>query len=146
MMTFWKWVEFHLVRKSAALVFRLLRHPLPPGQIFSSPGGTFKYKVIGPVCQLYDRASLPYPCCRLFWRGKEPSWRRVGKRFVPDIGAKMSPSYCVQLLNYPSSQPVVKTLYWMRLTPTEQEWWYSRRLPATERGCAQLLHLNGAAV
>lgn len=108
-MTFWKWMEFHLRRKRAALVLRLLRHPLQPGQIFSSPGGTFKYQVIGACCQLYDRDRLPYPCCRLCWRGKEPSWRRVGKRFVPDMAARPKPSYCVQLVDYLEAKPVVKT-------------------------------------
>lgn len=99
-------------------------HPLQPGQIFSSPGCHFTYRVIGACCPLFDREDLPYPCCRLEWRGKEPSWRRIGRRFVPDMAAKQSPSYVVEIVG--QSQPLVLTLYWVKLPPAIKEWWYSR--------------------
>ena len=60
---------------------------LKHGEIHSSVGGQYSFRVLGPCCRLYDRNELPWPCCRLSWRSKEPSWRRIGKRFVPDIAA-----------------------------------------------------------
>lgn len=106
---------------------RIRRPLLTPGQVFYSPGGTFRYRVIGACCRLYDRENLPYPCCSLDWRGKQPSWRRIGRRFVPDVAAQRSPSYCVQLLDCPNSEPFVITLYWMKLSPQKQQWWYSKQ-------------------
>ncbi len=102
---------------------RLLAH----GQTFSSPGGHFTYRVLGPCCRLFDREEMPWPCCRLQWRSKEPSWRRVGRRFVPDIAAKRSPSYQVEILNpeYPT-ESVMMTMYWIKLSPEEQQWWYTK--------------------
>lgn len=119
-------IEFNLKHFQAESVVRPLHHPLQPGEIFSSPGSTFKYRVIGACCRLYDRSQLPYPCCRLSWEGKEPFWNRVGRRFVPDMGAKDSPSYCVELMDYPDSVPFVITLYWLKLTLEQQRWWYSK--------------------
>lgn len=119
------------------LIEQLLHHPLQPGQIFSSPGGSFKYRVIGAVCRLYDREQLPYPCCRLCWKGKEPFWNRIGRRFVADIGAKRSPSYCVQLVDYPEAEPFLMTLHWMKLIPEQQEWWYTKRLHHIDKGVKQ---------
>lgn len=100
---------------------------LPHGHTFSSPGGHFTYRVIGPCCRLFDREELPWPCCRLQWRSKEPSWRRIGRRFVPDIAAKRSPSYQVEILNpeYPTEQ-IVLTLYWTKLSSEQQQWWYTK--------------------
>jgi len=43
----------------------------------ASPGGQFSFRVLGPCCRLFDREELPWPCCRLAWRSKEPSWRRI---------------------------------------------------------------------
>ena len=101
----------------------LLEH----GSVHASPGGQYSFRVIGPCCRLFDREELPWPCCRLAWRSKEPSWRRVGRRFVPDLASKRCPSYSVELLQ-PGSRPTVTllTLFSMRLTPELQEWWYSR--------------------
>ena len=101
----------------------LLEH----GSVHASPGGQYSFRVIGPCCRLFDRAELPWPCCRLAWRSKEPSWRRVGRRFVPDLASRRCPSYSVELLQ-PGSRPTVTllTLFSMRLTPELQEWWYSR--------------------
>ncbi len=62
----------------------LLEH----GSVHTSPGGQYSFRVIGPCCRLYDREELPWPCCRLAWRSTEPSWRRVGRRFVADLGSR----------------------------------------------------------
>lgn len=43
----WKKVKLHLLHFKAALLNNFLRHPLKPGQVFYSPGGTFKYRVVG---------------------------------------------------------------------------------------------------
>jgi hypothetical protein len=105
-------------------------HPLQSGQIFYSPGGQFCYRVIGPCCRLFDREQLPWPCCRIEWRSKEPSWRRIGKRFVPDIATKTHPSYAVEILGQGRSRQFsVVTLYSVKLSPTEQEWWCSSTKP-----------------
>ena len=125
-------IKLHLLHLKAALLNKVLCHPLKPGQTFYSPGGTFKYRAVGAVCRLYDRSILPYPCCRLCWRGKEPFWNRIGKRFVPDIAVKHSPSYCVELvdLDYPETEPFVMTLYWVKLPDIQQQWWDSKRVMA----------------
>ncbi|WP_416673513.1 hypothetical protein [Egbenema bharatensis] len=102
-------------------------HPFPPGHTFYSPGGHFTYRVVGPCCRLFDREELPWPCCRLEWRGKEPSWRRIGRRFVPDMATKNSPSYCVEVLGQEQSgRTFVVTLYPVKLSPAVKEWWHSR--------------------
>ena len=102
----------------------LLEH----GTVHASPGGQYSFRVIGPCCRLFDREELPWPCCRLAWRSKEPSWRRVGRRFVPDLASRRCPSYSVEVLQ-PGSRPTATllTLFSMRLTPELQEWWYSRQ-------------------
>ena len=101
----------------------LLEH----GTVHTSPGGQYSFRVIGPCCRLFDRNELPWPCCRLLWRSKEPSWRRVGRRFVPDLASRRCPAYTVELLQ-PGSRPTatVLTLFSMRFTARLQEWWYSR--------------------
>ena len=87
--------------------------------------------MIGPCCRLFDREELPWPCCRLAWRSKEPSWRRIGRRFVPDLASRRCPSYAVELLQPGArSTRTVITLFPVRLAPELQEWWYSK-LPAT---------------
>lgn len=105
------------------------RHPLPNGSVLTSPGAHFTYQVIGPCCRLFDREELPWPCCRLQWRGKEPSWRRIGRRFVPDMAVKNAPSYGVEILE-PGYMGdfFVLTLYSVKLSPEQREWWYSRRM------------------
>jgi len=75
------------------------------GSVQSSYGGQYSYRVIGPCCRLYDREELPWPCSRLAWRSKEPSWRRIGSRFVADMASRKCPSYSVQILE-PGSKPV----------------------------------------
>ncbi len=106
-----------------------MEHPLPHGFILQSPGCHFSYRVIGPCCRLYDREQLPWPCCRLEWRGKEPSWKRIGRRFVPEMAARTHPSYAVEIIGYRGSvEPLILTLYPVNLSPEQREWWYSRRL------------------
>jgi hypothetical protein len=104
-------------------------HPLPSGHVFQSPGSQFSYRVIGPCCRLFDREQLPWPCCRLQWRGKEPSWRRMGKRLIVDISTKRYPSYNVELIGYPKPmKPLILTLYTERLSAVDQEWWHSKKM------------------
>lgn len=124
--TVWQRMVLLLRQLKATISSRQLWHLLKPGQVFYSPGRTFKYRVVGPCCRLYDRECLPYPCCSLDWRGKQPSWRRIGRRFVPDVATQRSPSYCVQLLNYPNSEFVI-TLHWFKLSAQQQQWWYAKR-------------------
>ena len=100
---------------------------LESGSIHTSMGGQYSYKVIGPCCRLYDREELPWPCCRLSWKSKEPSWRRIGSRFVPDIASRRCPSYSVEIFQ-PGSKPIstILTLFPNRFDSKMQEWWYSR--------------------
>ena len=106
-------------------------HPWPSGHIFQSPGAHLTYRVVGPCCRLYDREQLPWPCCRLQWHSKEPSWRRIGRRFVPDMATRKFPSYCVEIIGQSSSAPFVTTLYTTKLSREEQNWWYTKRIQAT---------------
>lgn len=101
-------------------------HPFESGQIFFSPGCHFSYRVIGPCCRLFDREQLPWPCCRLQWRGKEPSWRRIGKRFVVDLATKGHPSYSVEVIGQGMIAPIVITLYSVNLPPTVKAWWHAK--------------------
>ncbi|NJR64783.1 MAG: hypothetical protein HC772_04775 [Leptolyngbyaceae cyanobacterium CRU_2_3] len=111
---------------------QFLQHPLEAGQIFQSFGGHFTYQVIGPCCRLFDREELPWPCCRIQWHTKEPSWRRIGKRFVPDIATKSSPSYCVEVLGQESSgRAFVVTLYAVKLSQPLKEWWHTQHLQSS---------------
>jgi len=101
---------------------------LPPGSVHASLGGQYSFRVLGPCCRLFDREELPWPCCRLAWRSKEPSWRRIGRRFVADLAARRCPSYAVELLQpgARSTAATVITLFPVRLSAAMQEWWYSR--------------------
>jgi len=112
--------------QSAGAEYAAWVHPLPSGHITSSLGGHYTYRIIGPCCRLFDRETLPWPCCRLNWRGKEPSWRRIGRRLTPDISAKNAPSYSVEILEpgY-SGEAFVMTLYSDRLSTEQKRWWYS---------------------
>jgi hypothetical protein len=100
---------------------------LKAGTEHTSPGGQYSFRVLGPCCRLFDREELPWPCCRLAWRSKEPSWRRIGRRFVADLAARRCPSYAVELLQ-PGARPTrtVITLFPVRLSAELQEWWYSK--------------------
>ena len=102
-------------------------HPWPTGHVFQSPGAHLTYQVVGPCCRLFDREQLPWPCCRIQWRGKEPSWRRIGKRFVPDMATRKSPSYCVEIVGHSyGAQAFVTTFYTAKLDRDTQRWWYTR--------------------
>ncbi len=90
------------------------------GDEFYSPGHSYKYKIVGMCCRLYDREELPWPSCSLQWKGKQPSWKRVGCRFVADMATKWSPSYSV-IDQYGKSQII--TLYWKRLSDEDRKWW-----------------------
>ncbi len=117
-------------------------HPFQHGHIFFSPGCHFSYRVIGPCCRLFDREQLPWPCCRLQWRGKEPSWRRIGKRFVPDLGTKKHPSYSVEIIGsgemarLDNAEPTILTLYPVTLSSRLRDWWHSNQRQAGAAGAA----------
>ena len=100
---------------------------LEHGSVHPSAGGHFSFRVVGPCCRLFDREELPWPCSRIAWKSKEPSWRRVGSSFVADIAARRCPSYSVEILQ-PGSRAISTTLTFFsdRFTPVMQEWWYSR--------------------
>ena len=105
-------------------------HPWPSGHIFHSPGAHLTYRVVGPCCRLYDRDQLPWPCCRLQWRGKEPSWRRIGRRFIVDLSTRRHPSYCVELVGQGyRGEAFVTTLYTAKLSSELQNWWHTKRQP-----------------
>tara|TARA_B100000700_G_scaffold306311_1_gene381317 strand:- start:258 stop:623 length:366 start_codon:yes stop_codon:yes gene_type:complete len=101
----------------------LLEH----GSVHTSLGGQYSFRVVGPCCRLFDREELPWPCCRLSWKSKEPSWRRIGSRYVPDIAARRCPSYSVEIFQPGSrSIPTVLTFFPNKSNTEMQEWWYSR--------------------
>lgn len=104
---------------------------LESGTSFRSPGGTFSYVVVGPCCRLYDREQLPWPSCRLSWKGKEPSWNRVGRRFVGDIAVKRFPSYSVIGQDrHGHYWTDVVTDFTYRLPDAVRRWWYANIPPA----------------
>lgn len=99
-------------------------HPLKYGKWIRSPGQGFAYQVLGPCCRLYDREELPWPSCSLQWKGKQPSWNRIGKRFVPDLAASRCPSYAVIGIDqWGNEWTQVLTLYYQKLSPQEKQWW-----------------------
>lgn len=105
---------------------------LPVGTIISSPGGHFTYRILGACCRLFDRNELPWPCCRIQWRSKEPSWRRIGKRLVPDMATKRFSSYMVEIVDHEySKEPFVLTLYWLKLPADIQNWWCTKYVPTS---------------
>jgi hypothetical protein len=116
------------------------------GSEHCSPGGQYSYRVIGACCRLFDREELPWPCCRLAWRSKEPSWRRIGRRFVADLASRRCPSYAVEVLQ-PGSRPTrtVITLFPQRLSPALQEWWYSKQPASLDPACQRPPAASSAA-
>jgi len=97
----------------------------PNGKHIRSAGGSFHYEVQGPVCILYDREELPWPCCSLQWKGKQPSWNRVGKRFVPDLAASRCHAYSVKAHDmWGTEWEQVLVMYDLRLDRRERSWWY----------------------
>lgn len=106
---------------------------LPHGSIHQSIGGRFRYKILGPCCNLYDREDLPWPCCRLSWRGKEPFWNRIGRRLVPDFASRKCASYSVEIIDPDcSGAQFVWTLFPFPLAREAREWWYSKRKPLSQ--------------
>lgn len=104
---------------------------MQPGDMLQSPGGAFSYEVTGPCCRLYDREQLPWPCCRLSWRGKEPSWKRVGSRLVADMAVRRYPSYSVTGRDrYGCMWQSVVTDFSTLLPRDLARWWYARRPPS----------------
>lgn len=101
---------------------------LPPGSRFRSPGGRFVYEVLGPVSRLYDREQLPWPSCSLQWRGKQPSWRRIGARYTADLATQRCPSYAVRGIDADGNTwEDVVTIYWEKLTPELRRWWTTKQ-------------------
>jgi len=99
-------------------------HPLKYHKYIRSYGGCFVYKIEGPCCRLYDREELPWPSCSLQWRGKQPSWNRVGRRFVPDLACIRHPSYAIEGWDsYGSNWRSVITFFEEHLTAVERKWW-----------------------
>ncbi|MEO0458224.1 MAG: hypothetical protein AAF152_16810 [Cyanobacteria bacterium P01_A01_bin.114] len=104
-------------------------HPWPSGHLFQSPGGHLTYRVVGPCCRLFDREQLPWPCCRIQWRGKEPSWRRIGRRLISDLATRKHPSYSVEIVGQGyRDEPFVTTLYIVKLDAELQGWWHTKQL------------------
>jgi hypothetical protein len=106
----------------------MMQPKLKPGDRFSSPGCHFEYEVIGAVCQLFDRETLPYPSCSLSWKGKQPSWRRIGKRFIADVSSSNKEVYSVRLLHHSKNPP--GTLYFVftfwNMPVDLRRWWYGK--------------------
>jgi len=72
--------------------------PGAPAANIPAWAGSTASRVLGPlfVACLIEKSALA--SCRLAWRSKEPSWRRIGKRFVPDLAARRCPSTRSELL------------------------------------------------
>lgn len=101
-----------------------MTHPLEHGKRLKSYGGSFVYTVQGPCCRLYDKEELPWPSCSLVWRGKQPSWNRVGPRFVPDLAASRCPSYAViGYDHHGNSWHQTISMYDHPLSKIERRWW-----------------------
>ncbi|HEY9748552.1 MAG TPA: hypothetical protein V6C63_07730 [Allocoleopsis sp.] len=98
------------------------------GDRITSPGGMFIYQVIGPCCQLFDREELPWLSCNRRGRFKQPSWNRIGRRFVSDRAVIKRASYCVQRIDesLPSPPSPKVIIYWKELSKEEVNWWYSK--------------------
>lgn len=101
-----------------------MSHPYDAGKRLVSYGRSFVYEVQGPCCRLYDKEELPWPSCSLQWKGKQPSWTRVGPRFVSDMATSRCPSYAVQGWDHHGNTwHTVISLYDIKLTAAEKKWW-----------------------
>lgn len=90
---------------------------------FWSPGGNFEYEVVGACCPLFDRESLPYPCCNIGWMGKQPSWNRRGRRLIPDISSKQCENYSVRLVGFVDREPIVWSFTYRNMGDELKRWW-----------------------
>ncbi|MEO0519244.1 MAG: hypothetical protein AAF171_18290 [Cyanobacteria bacterium P01_A01_bin.116] len=126
-------------RDRTPLPSHLVAHPWPTGHIFQSPGAHLTYRVVGPCCRLYDREQLPWPSCRIQWHSKEPSWRRIGRRFITDMATRKHPSYCVEIVGQSyRSDPVVMTLYTETLSAERKDWWHTKRIDTKQMDAQHL--------
>ena len=101
---------------------------VPAGASFCSPGGHYRYEVLGPICRLYDREQLPWPCCSLQWHGKQPCWNRHGARYVADMAAARFPSYRVRGSDSSGNSWVEdRSIYGEQLAPALRQWWITRK-------------------
>ena len=101
-----------------------MAHPLNTGKFLKSYGSSFVYQVLGPCCRLYDKEELPWPSCSLVWKGKQPSWNRVGTRFVPDMATSRCPSYSVLAWDHHGNHwTQVISMYYEPCTKAERRWW-----------------------
>lgn len=101
-----------------------MSHPYNPGKRVRSFGGSFVYEILGPCCRLYDKEELPWPSCSLQWRGKQPSWNRIGPRFVPDMATMRCPNYAVKGWDhYGNEWQQVLSFYDEPLSSIEKKWW-----------------------
>jgi len=81
-------------------------------------------EIIGPVSRLFDREELPWPSSSLVWRGKQPSWRRIGRRLVADLSSRRSPSYSVRCWNAQGDEWYeVVTFSPVKLSQEQKNWW-----------------------
>ncbi|MEM9087631.1 MAG: hypothetical protein AAGC93_02695 [Cyanobacteria bacterium P01_F01_bin.53] len=134
--------SFPSVAHSQTLITgKSVEHPWPAGHLFESPGAHLTYRVVGPCCRLYDREQLPWPSCRIQWHSKEPSWRRIGRRFIADMATRKHPSYSVEIVGQSyRSEPVVMTLYTETLSSDLKNWWHTKRLKHTTQNTAPPLN------
>jgi hypothetical protein len=52
----------------------------------------------------------------------------VGKRLVADMATRNSPSYAVEIIGQEGKRETIAiTLYNVRLSPEQREWWHSRK-------------------
>ena len=64
-------------------------------------------------------------------KGKQPSWNRIGRRFVGDIAVKRFPSYSVIGIDKSGhTWEQVVTDYTYLNSSAMRKWWYSNTPPA----------------
>jgi hypothetical protein len=57
----------------------------------------------------------------------------VGKRLVVDMATRNSPSYSVEILGQEGKkEAIVITLYPVKFSPEQREWWHSRKLQSDD--------------
>jgi hypothetical protein len=92
----------------------MAREIIEYGTEIQSFGGSFRYKVLGAVCLLYDKSQLS-------WFNPEKE-----QRFVCDLATKNRASYVVELLDYPKIDDKIKFLTSPKnLKKDLKNWWYN---------------------